>query len=179
MVSRQKIFLQNDFNPWIRVPGGSVWWKKWRQKISWYYPFKCMCSLSLFEWWVTYFSQLLLTPQFSVPRLHIYAILHDFNSSLLTFLKGPLNENLACFPWPINTDPCCSSHSFWYFQSEMLDYFTFYLRTCCTDALTCVFNPNPDGWGHIWLPKLWTGTTPQHLKSQIFLKLMYSSKTSW
>jgi hypothetical protein len=132
-----------------------------------------MCSLSLIEWWITYFSQLLLMPQFSVPRLHIYAILHDFNSSLLTFLKGLLHENLACFRWPIYTDPCCSSRSFWYFQRETLDCFTFYLRTCCTNALTCVFNPNQDGWG---LMKLWIGISPQHLKSWKILELMYTSK---
>jgi hypothetical protein len=27
-----------------------------------------------------------------------------------------------------------------------------------------IFNPNPGGWGRIWLPKLKTGVTPQRLK---------------
>ncbi len=40
----------------------------------------------------------------------------------------------------------------------------------------CYFNPNPCGWGHIWLPKLWTGITPQWLKLWTILKLMYSLK---
>jgi hypothetical protein len=33
MVSRKKNFLAKWFKH--RVPGRSVWWKKWRQKISW------------------------------------------------------------------------------------------------------------------------------------------------
>jgi hypothetical protein len=41
-------------------------------------------------------------------------------------------------------------------------------------------NPNPCGWGRIWLPKLWTGITPQCLKLRKIFKLMYSSKNvSW
>ncbi len=27
-------------------------------------------------------------------------------------------------------------------------------------------NPNPDGWGRIWLPKLWTGVTPHCLNPE-------------
>ncbi len=42
------------------------------------------------------------------------------------------------------------------------------------------FNPNPCGWGRIWLPKLRTGITPQWLKLRKFLILMYSSENvSW
>jgi hypothetical protein len=41
-------------------------------------------------------------------------------------------------------------------------------------------NPNPYGWGRIWLPKLQTGITPQWLKLRKVFKLMYSSKNvSW
>jgi hypothetical protein len=33
--------IQKGFNPWIRGPGGIVWWeKKRRSKISWHCPFK-------------------------------------------------------------------------------------------------------------------------------------------
>ncbi len=44
----------------------------------------------------------------------------------------------------------------------------------------CCVNPNPCGWGRIWLPKLRTGITPQWLKLRKILKSMYSSNNvSW
>ncbi len=47
-------------------------------------------------------------------------------------------------------------------------------------SLSKMFNPNPCGWGHIWLPKLRTGITPQWLKLRKILILTYSSKNvSW
>ncbi len=39
-------------------------------------------------------------------------------------------------------------------------------------------NPNLGSWGRIWLPRLWTGITPEWLKIWKILKLMYSSKKS-
>jgi hypothetical protein len=32
--------IQKGFSPWIRGPGGIVWWQKQRVKISWHCPFK-------------------------------------------------------------------------------------------------------------------------------------------
>jgi hypothetical protein len=49
------------------------------------------------------------------------------------------------------------------------------LLVCFVSSLNSL-NPNPGGWGRIWLPKLWTSITPQRLQLQNFLKLMYSSK---
>jgi hypothetical protein len=37
----REFYMQNRFNPWIRGPRGTVWWKKnLRIKISWDCPFK-------------------------------------------------------------------------------------------------------------------------------------------
>jgi hypothetical protein len=38
---RIRSHMRNGFSPWIRGPGGIVWWKKNREsKISWQCPFK-------------------------------------------------------------------------------------------------------------------------------------------
>ncbi len=43
-------------------------------------------------------------------------------------------------------------------------------------VMTPSINPYPGSWGHIWLPRLRTGITPQWVKLWKMLKLMYSSK---
>ncbi len=53
-----------------------------------------------------------------------------------------------------------------------------YLAYLCYFCPKTNLNPNLGGWGCIWLLKLWTGITPQCLKIQKILKLMYSSKKS-
>ncbi len=45
-------------------------------------------------------------------------------------------------------------------QHELLLYFD----PCFEDDVPPFLNPNPDGWGRIWLPKLWTDTTQNGLK---------------
>jgi hypothetical protein len=70
--------------------------------------------------------------------------------------KIPNESRSARVGHSLSSGHLSDSLRYWFFVAFLKDdVLIFFLRS---------LNSNAGGWGHIWLRKLWTGTTPQRLK---------------
>ncbi len=96
----------------------------------------------------------------SMSSLGIWAVWNSFPPPAPTFVSAPL-------PHRGNVDYTSSYtkihvlQSIYYSTEPGVGGLLFPNRLCSPLYL---INPNPSGWGHIWLPKLWEDITPQRLK---------------